>query len=141
MLEIKNISKKFGKKQIIKDVSLHLEKGEIVGLLGPNGAGKTTTFNIAMGFLLPDNGQIYLNGTEITKLPVFQRAKLGMAYLFQEPAIFHRLTVIENLIIILENFVNNREKQRQLAMELLKKMGIEHLSENIAGTLSGGEKR
>lgn len=141
MLEIKNISKRFGKRQIIRDVSLQLKKGEIVGLLGPNGAGKTTTFNITMGFLLPDNGQIYLNNKEISQLPVFQRAKLGMAYLFQEPAIFHRLTVIENLVIILENFVDNREKQRETAIELLKKMGIEHLSDNIAGTLSGGEKR
>jgi len=141
MLEIKNISKRFGKRQIIRDVSLQLKKGEIVGLLGPNGAGKTTTFNITMGFLLPDNGQIYLNNTEISRLPVFQRAKLGMAYLFQEPAIFHRLTVIENLVIILENFVDNREKQRETAIELLKKMGIERLSDNIAGTLSGGEKR
>ena len=141
MLEIKNISKRFGKRQIIRDVSLQLKKGEIVGLLGPNGAGKTTTFNITMGFLLPDNGQIYLNNKEISQLPVFQRAKLGMAYLFQEPAIFHRLTVIENLVIILENFVDNREKQRETAIELLKKMGIERLSDNIAGTLSGGEKR
>ncbi|MCM8759659.1 MAG: LPS export ABC transporter ATP-binding protein [Candidatus Omnitrophica bacterium] len=141
MFEIKNIAKKIGRKQILKDVSLYLKKGEIVGLLGPNGAGKTTTFNIAMGFIAPDSGHIYLNGNEITNLPVYKRAKLGLGYLFQEPAIFHKLSVIENLLIIIENFVDDRKRQKEMAMTLLCKMGIDHLSDNIAGTLSGGERR
>lgn len=141
MLEIKNIGKKFGRRQVLRDVSVNFGRGEIVGLLGPNGAGKTTTFNIAMGFIMPDCGCICLNGTEITSLPVFQRARLGIGYLFQEPAIFSRLSVLENLLIVIENFVNVRDKQVEIARRLLSSMGIEHLSENTAGSLSGGEKR
>ncbi|MCM8763918.1 MAG: LPS export ABC transporter ATP-binding protein [Candidatus Omnitrophica bacterium] len=141
MLEIKKIAKKLGGKQILRDVSLYLGKGEITGLLGPNGAGKTTTFNIIMGFIIPDSGHVCLNGKDITNFPVFRRARLGMSYLFQEPAIFSRLTVIENLLIILENFIVEREKQIETAKALLRKMGIEHLSSRVAGTLSGGEKR
>lgn len=141
MFELTNLAKKIGRKQIIKNVSLYLEKGEIVGLLGPNGAGKTTTFNIAMGFISPDSGMVYLNGIDVTHFPVYKRAKLGMGYLFQEPAIFSRLSVIENLLIIIENFIDERKKQIDIANSLLRKMGIEHLAGNIAGTLSGGEKR
>lgn len=141
MFELRDIAKKIGRKQIIKDVSLYLKKGEIVGLLGPNGAGKTTTFNIAMGFIIPDSGKVYLNGIDITYLPVYKRAKLGIGYLFQDPAIFSRLSVIENLLIIIENFENDRQKQIDFANTLLRKMGIEHLAGSIAGTLSGGEKR
>ncbi|HQL65900.1 MAG TPA: ATP-binding cassette domain-containing protein, partial [bacterium] len=111
MLEIKNIGKRFGRRQILNGVSLNLKRGEVVGLLGPNGAGKTTTFNITMGFIMPDYGSIYLNGTEITWLPVYQRARLGMGYLFQEPAIFNKLSVIENLLIIQENFIKEPDKQ------------------------------
>ncbi|MCX7705401.1 MAG: LPS export ABC transporter ATP-binding protein [bacterium] len=141
MFEIENVAKKIGRKQILRNVSLCLKKGEIVGLLGPNGAGKTTTFNVAMGFIIPDSGHVYLNGKEITYLPVYKRARLGISYLFQEPSIFHKLSVIKNLLIIIENFQNDRKKQIEIAMSLLQKMGIEHLSNNIAGTLSGGEKR
>lgn len=141
MFEVKNIAKRIGKKQILRDISLYLKKGEVVGLLGPNGAGKTTTFNIAMGFIIPDSGHVYLNGNEITDFPVYKRAKIGIGYLFQEPAIFHKLSVVENLLIIIENFVNDREKQMKIAGSLLRKMNIEHLSNSIAGTLSGGEKR
>ncbi|MCM8821966.1 MAG: LPS export ABC transporter ATP-binding protein [Candidatus Omnitrophica bacterium] len=141
MLEIKNIAKKLGGKQVLKDVSLYLGKNEITGLLGPNGAGKTTTFNIIMGFIIPDSGRVYLNGNDITNFPVYKRARSGMSYLFQEPAIFSRLTVIENLLIILENFIKEPEKQIETAKGLLNKMGIEHLSNRVAGTLSGGEKR
>ncbi|HRV04628.1 MAG TPA: LPS export ABC transporter ATP-binding protein [Candidatus Ratteibacteria bacterium] len=141
MLEIKNIGKRFGRRQILNGVSLNLKRGEVVGLLGPNGAGKTTTFNITMGFIMPDYGSIYLNGTEITWLPVYQRARLGMGYLFQEPAIFNKLSVIENLLIIQENFIKEPDKQIEAAKKLLMDMGIEHLADNNAGSLSGGEKR
>ncbi len=141
MFEIVNIAKRIGKKQILRDISLSLKKGEIAGLLGPNGAGKTTTFNIAMGFIIPDSGHVYLNGNDITDFPVYKRARLGISYLFQEPAIFHRLTVLENLLIIIENFEDDRKKQVEIATSLLRKMGIEHLSNSIAGILSGGEKR
>ncbi len=141
MLETRNIAKKIGTKQILRDVTLNLGKNEIVGLLGPNGAGKTTTFNIIMGFIVPDSGHVYLHGKDITGFPVYQRARLGMSYLFQEPAIFGRLTVVENLLIVLENLVHDRDKQIETAKSLLSKMSIEHLSNSIAGTLSGGEKR
>ena len=139
-LEVISIAKKFGKKKIIKDVSLLLKEGEIVGLLGPNGAGKTTIFKLIMGFLLPDKGDILLNGKDISLLPVYQRATLGLSYLFQEPAIFNKLTVFENLIIILESFYLPK-KQEEIAESLLKKMGIYHLKDNTAAYLSGGEKR
>ena len=141
MLEIKNIGKRFGKRTILRDVSVNLAKGETVGLLGPNGAGKTTTFNITMGFLTPDDGSIYLNGKEITWLSVCERARLGMGYLFQEPAIFNKLSVMENLLIIIENFVKEHDKQIEIAKNLLEEMGIEHLAHSRAGSLSGGEKR
>ena len=141
MLETRNIAKKIGTKQILRDVTLNLGKNEIVGLLGPNGAGKTTTFNIIMGFIVPDSGHVYLHGKDITGFPIYQRARLGMSYLFQEPAIFGRLTVVENLLIVLENLVHDRDKQIETAKSLLSKMSIEHLSNSIAGTLSGGEKR
>jgi lipopolysaccharide export system ATP-binding protein len=141
MLKVEDIGKNFGKRQVLKNISLNLKKGEVVGLLGPNGAGKTTTFNIIMGFLMPDYGHIILNDKDITNFPVFKRAQSGMSYLFQEPAIFHRLSVLENLLIILENFVGDYDRQVEIARSLLKKMGIENLWSVCAGTLSGGEKR
>ena len=139
-LEIKKIAKKIGRRNIIKDVSLSIKQGEIIGLLGPNGAGKTTTFKLVMGFLIPDKGNIFFDEKDITFLPVYQKARLGLSYLFQEPALFNKLTVIENLLIILENFYPE-EKQKKEAENLLNKMGIIHLKNSIAANLSGGEKR
>ncbi|MCL5408737.1 MAG: LPS export ABC transporter ATP-binding protein [Candidatus Omnitrophica bacterium] len=139
-LEIKKIAKKIGRRSIIKDVSLSINKGEIVGLLGPNGAGKTTIFKTIMGFIIPDKGNIFFEEKDITRLPVYQKASLGLSYLFQEPAIFNKLTVMENLLIILENFYSKQEQKKQ-AEYLLDKMGIIHLKDSIATYLSGGEKR
>ncbi len=139
-LEIKKIAKKIGRRKIVKNVSLYINNGEIVGLLGPNGAGKTTTFKLIMGFLIPDSGNIIFNEKDITLLPVYQKARLGLSYLFQEPALFNRLTVVENLLIILENFYP-KEQQEKEAETLLNKMGLIHLKDTIAAHLSGGEKR
>ncbi|MCL5674213.1 MAG: LPS export ABC transporter ATP-binding protein [Candidatus Omnitrophica bacterium] len=139
-LETRKIAKKIGRRDIVKNVSLYINKGEIVGLLGPNGAGKTTMFKLIMGFLIPDSGNILFDGKNITFFPVYQKARLGLSYLFQEPAIFNKLTVIENLLIILENFYP-KEKQKKMAETLLNKMGIERLKDNVAVHLSGGEKR
>ncbi len=141
MLEAKNLKKNFRNKTAVRDLSLYLKRGEIIGLLGPNGAGKTTTFEMIVGFLRPDGGKIFLNGNEITNLPVWERVKHGISYLPQEISIFSSLTVEENLLIILENYYRDKKKIAEIIENRLKKLGIEHLRKNIAGTLSGGEKR
>jgi len=141
MLETKNLKKSFGKKVAVKDVSINVKKGEIVGLLGPNGAGKTTTFEIILGFLKPDKGDVFVNGVNITNYPVWKRARLGISYLPQEISIFSKLTVEENFYIILESYYKNKKEMKQVVEKYLKKMGLYEMKEQIAGTLSGGEKR
>lgn len=141
MLEIKNLKKSFKNKVVLKDISINVKKGEIVGLLGPNGAGKTTTFEIIMGFLLPDSGKIFLDGKDITFLPTWKRAREGLAYLPQEISIFRRLSVFENFEIVLEEFYKDKKEREKIIDGVLKKLEIYHLREKIAGNLSGGEKR
>lgn len=141
MLEIKNIKKSFKNKVVLKGLSMNVKKGEIVGLLGPNGAGKTTTFEIIMGFLMPDSGNIIMDNKNITFFPVWKRAREGMTYLPQEVSIFKKLTVEENCEIILEDYFKDKEERKNIIYENLKKLGIYHLKDKIAGTLSGGEKR
>lgn len=141
MLEIKNLKKSFKNKVVLKDISINVKKGEIVGLLGPNGAGKTTTFEIIMGFLLPDSGKIFLDGNDITFLPTWKRAREGLAYLPQEISIFRRLSVFENFEIVLEEFYKDKKEREKIIDGVLKKLEIYHLREKIAGNLSGGEKR
>lgn len=141
MLEIKNLKKSFKNKVVLKDISINVKKGEIVGLLGPNGAGKTTTFEIIMGFLLPDSGKIFLDGKDITFLPTWKRAREGLAYLPQEISIFRRLSVFENFEIVLEEFYKDKKEREEVIDGVLKKLEIYHLREKIAGNLSGGEKR
>ncbi|MFN4227413.1 MAG: LPS export ABC transporter ATP-binding protein [Candidatus Ratteibacteria bacterium] len=139
MLEIKNLKKSFKNKVVLKGISMHIRTGEVVGLLGPNGAGKTTTFEIIMGFLLPDSGQIFLGDKDITKLPTWKKARDGISYLPQEISIFKKLTVEENLEIVLEDFY--KEEREMIIERCLKKLEIYHLKDKIAGNLSGGEKR
>ena len=141
MLKAKNLRKVYKTKIAVKDISLNVEKGEIVGLLGPNGAGKTTTFELIVGFLTPNKGKILLDEKNITVLPVWKRARLGISYLPQEISIFQKLNVEENLLIILESYYKNREEMQEICESLLKKMGLWDLKKNIAFTLSGGEKR
>ncbi len=141
MLQAKNLKKIYRTKVAVRDVSLTVEKGEVVGLLGPNGAGKTTSFEMIVGFLRPNAGRISLNEHDITQLPVWQRARLGIAYLPQEIALFQKLNVEDNLFIILESFYRNAAQRREICEQLLTKMGLWDLRRNIAFTLSGGEKR
>ncbi|MCM8785279.1 MAG: LPS export ABC transporter ATP-binding protein [Candidatus Omnitrophica bacterium] len=141
MLEIKNLKKSFKNKVVLKGLSMNVKKGEIVGLLGPNGAGKTTTFEIIMGFLSPDSGNIFLENKEITHLPTWKKAREGITYLPQEISIFKKLTVKENFEIVLEDFYRRKEEREMIIEKCLKKLEIYHLKDKIAGNLSGGEKR
>ena len=140
-LKVTNICKSYGKKLVVNNLSLEINRGEIVGLLGPNGAGKTTTFHIIIGLLKPQKGSVSLNGKDITPLPIYKRARLGIGYLPQEPSIFRKLTVEENIMAILETVkISNQERKRRLK-ELLKKLELESLAKSKAFVLSGGERR
>jgi len=141
-LSVEGLEKFFGKKQAVKDVTFSMRVGEVVGLLGPNGAGKTTIFYMIVGFIRPNSGKIYLNGRNISGLPMYKRARLGISYLPQEPSVFRKLTVEHNISAILETrrdltFSEKREKLETLLHEL----GISHLRKQKAYTLSGGERR
>jgi lipopolysaccharide export system ATP-binding protein len=126
---------------VVSEVSLELRQGEVVGLLGPNGAGKTTTFYMVVGLISPDSGRILLNGTDITSLPMYQRARSGISYLPQEPSVFKKLTVEENLWSIAETLPISRAEQEERIALLLEEFGIEPLRPQGAYTLSGGERR
>ena len=140
-LEARGLVKSYGGRTVVNDVSLDLQRGEIVGLLGPNGAGKTTTFHMVTGFIRPEQGEILIDGHEITRLPVYKRARLGLGYLSQEPSIFRKLSVGDNVRAILEMLgVPKRERETRVAA-LLSKFNIQHLTAQRGGTLSGGERR
>ena len=125
----------------MQDVSLNIKSGEIVGLLGPNGAGKTTSFYMIVGLIQSDRGRISLDGANLSKMPIHSRAKLGLSYLPQEPSIFRKMTVAENILAILELQELTREKMNARLEELLKELGISHIRNNSAISLSGGERR
>ena len=135
------LTKTYRKKPVVNGVSLEVEGGEVVGLLGPNGAGKTTTFNMIVGITRADSGSILLNGQEITNLPMYKRSRLGISYLPQETSVFRRLTVGENLDIVLETLSLSREGRRARRESLLRELGIDHLADRKAALLSGGERR
>jgi lipopolysaccharide export system ATP-binding protein len=140
-LQASVLNKSYRGRKVVSEVSLELQRGEVVGLLGPNGAGKTTTFYIIVGLIAPDSGQVRLCGKEITGLPMYQRARSGISYLPQEPSIFRKLTVLDNLRSIAETLDISPAKQEALTAALLEEFGIEHLRNNGAYTLSGGERR
>jgi len=140
-LVIENLKKTFKKRTVVQDVSLNIKSGEIVGLLGPNGAGKTTSFYMIVGLIQSDRGRISLDGANLSKMPIHGRAKLGLSYLPQEPSIFRKMTVAENILAILELQELTREKMNARLEELLKELGISHIRNNSAITLSGGERR
>ncbi len=140
-LETKNLVKIYNKRMVVDHVSLVIKQGEIVGILGPNGAGKTTTFRMVAGLVASDEGEIYYNGKEISKLPMYARARIGIGYLPQEPTIFAQLTVEENLLIILEHINISKKERKERMMSLLEEMSLIHLRLSKAGTLSGGERR
>jgi lipopolysaccharide export system ATP-binding protein len=135
------LAKKFGKRVVVRNVSLAVRLGETVGLLGPNGAGKTTVFTMIMGLLKPNSGKVLLEGQDITRLPLFQRGRLGVGYLPQEPSIFRGLSAQENIMAVLEGHVKNKKKRKERLEELLEEFSITHLRNNDALALSGGERR
>lgn len=140
-LQVINIGKRFKKRPVVRDVNLSLQRGEAVGLLGPNGAGKTTCFYIISGLLAPDYGNIYLDGQDITDLPMYRRARLGIGYLPQEPSIFRGLSVENNIRAALEVVEPIREKREAVLDDLLGEFSVSHLRRTPAMALSGGERR
>lgn len=141
MLRAENLSKFYSKRRVVNNVSIEVGQAEIVGLLGPNGAGKTTTFYMITGMVRPSAGKIFLAESEITTYPMYKRARLGVGYLPQEPSIFRRLTVEENILAILETLPLTQQERKQRLEELLEDLAIAHLAKNYAYTLSGGERR
>ncbi|HHE55111.1 MAG TPA: LPS export ABC transporter ATP-binding protein [Caldithrix abyssi] len=141
MLESRNLVKIYHKRRVVNDVSIKVSQGEIVGLLGPNGAGKTTTFYMITGMIKPNAGQIFLNNEDITKLPMYKRARRGVAYLPQEASIFRKLTVEENLLAIMEMIGVPRNERKQRTEELLAELSITHIAKSKGYQLSGGERR
>ncbi|HEV8307847.1 MAG TPA: LPS export ABC transporter ATP-binding protein [Methylomirabilota bacterium] len=140
-LQARGLQKSFWERKVVDNVSLVINRGEVVGLLGPNGAGKTTTFYMVVGILPPDKGRIVLDGTDITDLPMYRRARRGIGYLPQEASVFRKLTVEENLLAILETLdLTPREREERL-LALLRELGLETLAKQRAYTLSGGERR
>ncbi len=131
--------KVYGKKRVVNGVSLKINRGEVVGLLGPNGAGKTTTFYMLIGLLKPNEGKVYFEDRDITKFPMYKRALLGIGYLAQEPSIFRRLTVEENLLLVLE--ARGIKNKREIADQLLEEFSLSHLRKMRGQDLSGGERR
>ncbi|MCS6789594.1 MAG: LPS export ABC transporter ATP-binding protein [Bacteroidia bacterium] len=141
-LRAEGLVKVYGKRQVVQQVSLHLEPGEIVGLLGPNGAGKTTTFYMIVGFIRPDEGEIYLGEERITSLPMYRRAQRGIGYLPQEASVFRRMSVEDNLRTVLEMRSNLSSKARAERIEqLLSEFGLQHVRHSLGQQLSGGERR
>jgi lipopolysaccharide export system ATP-binding protein len=140
-LQALGLDKSYRGRTVVSEVNLELRQGEVVGLLGPNGAGKTTTFYMVVGLISPDSGKVLLNGADITGLPMYQRARSGISYLPQEPSVFRKLTVEENLRSIAETLPISVEEQEERVALLLREFGIEQLSSQGAYTLSGGERR
>ncbi len=141
VLRAEGLGKSFSGRKVVDDVGLEVEQGEIVGLLGPNGAGKTTTFYMIVGLLQADEGRVFLDDEELTTVPMYRRARAGIGYLAQEPSIFRKLTVEENVLAILETMDLDQEQQDARLEELLEELDIEHLRDQKAHSLSGGERR
>jgi lipopolysaccharide export system ATP-binding protein len=135
------LTKRYGQREVVRSVDLEVKPTEVVGLLGPNGAGKTTTFNMVAGGVKPSSGEVFLGKTEITGLPMYRRARLGITYLPQEPSIFRKLSVADNVNAILETVEPNRTVRRERLRELLAELGLTEKSHLRADTLSGGERR
>ncbi|MBR0297326.1 MAG: LPS export ABC transporter ATP-binding protein [Paludibacteraceae bacterium] len=140
-LRTEHLFKKYGKRTVVNDVSIHLEQGEIVGLLGPNGAGKTTTFYMTVGLITANSGKIFLNDQEITALPMYKRAQLGIGYLPQEASVFRKMTVEDNLRAVLEMTKFTKEYQEQKVEQLIQEFNLNHVRKNLGDRLSGGERR
>ena len=140
-LEAEQLVKSYRNRKVVDGVSIHIDKGEIVGLLGPNGAGKTTTFYMIVGLVRPDSGTIHFQGGDITRYPVYRRAQSGLGYLAQEPSIFRKLTVEQNILAILETLPSSRAEKKRRLHELLEEFNLLKVARQRAYTLSGGERR
>jgi lipopolysaccharide export system ATP-binding protein len=140
-LRSENLVKVYGRRTVVDQVSLFVEQGEIVGLLGPNGAGKTTTFYMTVGFIKPTDGQVFLEGEDITDLPMFRRAQLGIGYLPQEPSVFRKLSVEDNIAAVLEMTSLTKDEQRERLEGLIDEFGLHKVRKSRGDTLSGGERR
>lgn len=140
-LAVRNLQKRYRKREAVKGVSLGIAPGEVVGLLGPNGAGKTTIFYMIVGLVRPDTGTVLFNGEDITRLPMHRRARMGLGYLPQEPSVFRKLTVRENILAFLEETSLSKGEREERLRELLAEMRISHVEETMGYSLSGGERR
>ncbi len=141
LLTTEKLVKEYRRRRVVNGVSLRVEAGEIVGLLGPNGAGKTTSFNLVVGLIRPDGGAVQLDSKDVTRLPMHRRARMGMGYLTQEPSVFRKLTVEQNILAVLETCRLGRQERRVRLQYLLEELDLTPLAGNRAYTLSGGEKR
>ena len=140
-LHAKSVVKKYGKRTVVKGISLEVNKGEIVGLLGPNGAGKTTTFYMIVGFIRPNSGSIFLDDYDITKLPMYKRAKMGIGYLPQEASVFRKLSIEDNIKGVLQMTSLSKKEQNLRTEQLIEEFGLEHIRKSLGIQLSGGERR
>ncbi|HSL99582.1 MAG TPA: LPS export ABC transporter ATP-binding protein [Candidatus Limnocylindria bacterium] len=140
-LAVRDLRKRYREREAVKGVSLQIAPGEVVGLLGPNGAGKTTIFYMIVGLVRPDNGTVLLNGQDITRLPMHRRARMGLGYLPQEPSVFRKLTVRENILVFLEETSLPKGEREKRLSDLLAEMRISHVKETMGYSLSGGERR
>ena len=142
VLEIEHLRKVYGKREVVKDISFSMKGGQIIGLLGPNGAGKTTTFYMIVGFIANNGGRISVNGIDITDEPMYKRSRLGISYLPQEPSIFRKLSVEDNIRLVAETRSDmDRRRKEEIVKGLLKSFGLTHLAKQKGYTLSGGERR
>ncbi|MBC6700079.1 LPS export ABC transporter ATP-binding protein [Hymenobacter puniceus] len=141
ILRAEHLVKKYKSRTVVNDMSLHVEQGEIVGLLGPNGAGKTTSFYMTVGMVKPDGGRVFLDNQEITKMPIYQRARLGIGYLAQEASVFRDLSVEENILAVLQMTKMPKQEQLDKVESLLNEFSLTHVRKNLGKVLSGGERR
>ena len=141
LLRAEKLVKIYGRRRVVDEASFEVASGEIVGLLGPNGAGKTTSFRMTIGMIHPNSGTVSFKGQDITRLPMYRRARLGMGYLSQEPSLFQRLTVSDNLLAILETLRINRAERHRRLDALLDDVSLAHIADSLAYSLSGGERR
>ncbi len=141
LLQAENLVKFYGKRKVVDHVSIEIRQGEIVGLLGPNGAGKTTTFYMITGMIKPSDGKVFLSGSEVTKMAMYRRSRLGIGYLAQEPSVFRTLSVEDNIMAILQTQSIGKKEQKKRLEILLDELGMKKLRKNKAYTLSGGERR
>lgn len=141
LLQTEELTKSYRRRRVVDGVSLSVEEGEIVGLLGPNGAGKTTSFRMVVGMVAPDRGRVMFRGEDVTKMPMYRRARRGLGYLSQEASVFRRMTVMDNVLAVLEARRVPRKERAPLALSLLEELQLTHLLDALGETLSGGERR